>query len=274
MSTVRVYLSGNPVHDRVLEAFYEGCPEEKTLARNFEYEPSDIAVVFGVFKSKVPQSFPRGRVFSQQRSLRKDVVVLETGYINRGDGINHHFAAGFNGLNGRADFRNDGMAGDRAGLLNIEMKAPKDGSFILLCGQVPWDASVEGSDHIAWLGEIAANLMRITRRPIVFRPHPLAKLPPIQGCFYSEGPLVDYLERAHAVVTYNSNTGVDAVLAGKHVFAFDEGSMVWEIANKDVAEIESAKLPDRSQWLNDIAYAQWTPGEMAEGLAWRHLFRK
>jgi hypothetical protein len=53
---VRVYLSGNPVHDRVLEAFYEGCPEEKKIIKNWRYEPADIAVVFGIYKSKVPQS--------------------------------------------------------------------------------------------------------------------------------------------------------------------------------------------------------------------------
>src|SRR5688572_29117795 len=108
----RVYLSGNPVHDRVLRAFAEGCGGE--LVEGWQYEPSKVAVVFGVYKSKVPISFPRGEIFQRQRKNNLDVVVLETGYINRGDGENHHYAAGFNGLNGRADFRNRNMPDDRA----------------------------------------------------------------------------------------------------------------------------------------------------------------
>ena len=110
---IRVYLSGNPVHDRVLEAFYEGCPNESELVKGWDYKPSEIAVIFGVYKSKVKQSWPRGRVFRQQREKNLDVIVLETGYVNRGDGETHHYAAGFNGLNGRADFKNKSMGPDR-----------------------------------------------------------------------------------------------------------------------------------------------------------------
>src|SRR6185436_15291850 len=112
-----VYFSGDPVHDRVLKAFYEGCPVEKKAKSVLEYEPSETAVIFGVYKSKVPRSFARGEIFRQQRENNLDVVVLETGYINRGDGEDHHYAAGFNGLNGRADFKNKGMPDDRAMLL-------------------------------------------------------------------------------------------------------------------------------------------------------------
>jgi hypothetical protein len=72
-------------------------------------------------------------------------------------------------------------------------------------------------------------------------------------------------------VTFNSNSGVEAALAGVPVFAFDEGSMVWEIANKTFDAIDNPQRPDRTQWLADLSYAQWTPREMREGKAWRHL---
>jgi hypothetical protein len=77
LPVVRVYLSGNPVHDRVLEAFYEGLPNESELVRGWKYEPSEVAVIFGVYKSKVPISFPRGQIFQRQRAKNLDVVVLE-----------------------------------------------------------------------------------------------------------------------------------------------------------------------------------------------------
>jgi hypothetical protein len=269
--SVRIYLSGDPVHDRVLEAFYEGCAEEKEFVRGFKYEPSDVAVIFGVFKSKIPKSYPRGMVFRQQRENKLDVVVLETGYINRGDGENHHYAAGFNGLNGRADFKNKGMPGDRWQMLGTEIQPYSNGEKIILCGQVPWDASVEMHDHVRWLKHTAANIQKITDRKIIFRPHPKAPLPALPGCELSMRPLTEDLKDAHCVVTWNSNSAVEAAILGKPVFAFDEGSMAWEIANKTLLDVDTPNYPDRKQWAHNLAYSQWTLSEIGNGEAWRHL---
>lgn len=277
---VRFYLSGNPVHDRVIEAFYEGCPEPKEFVRGFKYEPSDVAVIFGVYKSKIKTSWPRGKVFRQQRSKNLDVVVLETGYVNRGDGENHHYAAGLNGLNGRADFKVGTLPDDRAKLLAEKyphspyssLRPYSRGEHILLCGQVPWDASVDHLDFAEWLKDTATKLKSLTKRPIVFRPHPLAKMGAIQGCGYSTRPIIEDLANAHAVVTCNSNSGVEAAIYGKAVFAADEGSMVWPIANRRIEAIEAPTYPDRKLWFSQLAYCQWLPSEMQEGLAWRHLF--
>lgn len=270
---VRVYLSGDPVHDRVLESFYEGCPVEKELVKDFKYKPSEVAVIFGVHKSKVKKSWPRGRVFRQQRENKLDVIVLETGYVNRGDGENHYYAAGFNGLNGRADFRNKNMPPERWESLGVQLKPYSRGEKVILCAQVPWDASVDHHDHLAWLKETASILKGVTTRPIVFRPHPLAKLPPLPGCEYSTAPLVDDLKSAHCVVTFNSNSGVEALIDGKTIMAFDEGAMGWELANKKLGDIENLKYPDRKQWARNLAYCQWNLDEMKQGLAWKHLFR-
>jgi len=98
-------------------------------------------------------------------------------------------------------------------------------------------------------------------------------LPPIKGCKYSNKKLLsEDLENGWAAVTFNSNSGVEALVAGIPVFAFDEGSMVWSICNRSLSDIESPSLPDRKQWLNDLCYTQWTLLEMKEGLTWRHLF--
>jgi hypothetical protein len=270
---IRVYLSGNPTHDRVLEAFYEGCPNESELVTGWKYEPSEVAVIFGVHKSKVRQSWPRGKIFRQQRDKKLDVIVLETGYVNRGDGENHHYAAGFNGLNGRADFRNKGMGPERWEKLGAQLRPYSRGDKVILCGQVPWDASVDHHKHHEWLLETASKLKVLTKRPIVFRPHPLAPLPAIKGCEYSQRPLAEDLPEAHCVVTFNSNSAVEALIFGKPVYAFDEGSMTWDLANRDFNDLEEPKCHPRLQWAKDLAYTQWTIGEMKEGKAWAHLTR-
>lgn len=270
---IRCYLSGNPVHDRVIRAFYDGLPEPKELIKDWDYKPSEVAVVFGVGKSQVPVSWPRRQVIAQQRNNKCDVVVLETGYINRGDGENHHYAAGWNGLNGRADFVNKGMPSDRAEKLGVNLWPYSEGDDVILCGQVPWDASVDHTDHIEWIMQTAESLKGLTERNIVFRPHPLARLPALNGCEYSTRPLADDLPLAHAVVTFNSNSAVEALVSGKPVFSFDEGSMVWNVSNRDLSQIDNPWKPQRQQWLNDLCYAQWTIDEMRSGEAWQHLSR-
>lgn len=269
---IRFYRSQYPQENYVIESLYEGCPHEKEITHLGDYRPSDVAVVMGVYKKFVPASYARGEVIAQQRRHAMDTLILETGYINRGDGANNHYALGWNGLNGRANFKNRGSSDKRAKKLGVEMKPWKDGDYVLLCGQVPWDASVDFTDHRAWLEEAAHNIRALTGREIVFRPHPKGDLPPIDGCRYSKGPIEQDLLNAHCVVTFNSNTGVDAVLAGVPVFAFDKGSMVYQVANKNWLKIERPEKPDRSQWLNDICYAQWTPEEMMSGEAWKHHY--
>ncbi len=261
---VRCYLSGNPVHDNVISAFYDGCGAEKELVSDWRYDPSDIAVVFGVYKSKVPISIPRGVIIAEQKKRELDTIILETGYINRGDDELCHYAAGFNGLNGRADFRNANSPDDRIRKLGPTLSPWRtDGKHILLCGQVPWDASVDHINFIDWLDKTKAKLATLTQRPVRFRPHPCISKPDMS--------LDEDLEDCWAVVTFNSNAAVDSAIRGIPVFVDDDGSMACEVANRDLSNIESPSIPERQQWLNDLAYSQWTPSELREGLAWKHL---
>jgi hypothetical protein len=225
-----------------------------------------VAVVFGAYKSKVPISYPRATVIAAQRERELDVIILETGYINRGDGESNHYAAGYNGLNGRADFRNADSPNDRAIQLPVVLWPwRQSGEHILLCGQVPWDASVDHINFKTWLNTARERLSQTTDRPVRFRPHPQIAKPDMS--------LEEDLEDCWAVVTFNSNTGVDALLRGVPVFADDAGSMAYPIANKDISQIENPQTPERKQWLNNLAYTQWTPQEMRQGLAWAHLSR-
>lgn len=268
---IHVYLSGDPVHDRVLKAFYDGCPFEKRLLDVKQYLPSEVAVVFGVYKSAVAFSQYRGRIIDAQRAGKKQVVVLETGYLRRGDGPQDYYAAGLGGLNGRADFRNQQSPCDRWEALGIDLKPWGAGEAILLAAQVPWDASVEMVDYTGWLFGTVARIKAMTTRPILFRPHPKARLPRIEGLGYSEGPI--RWEDIHAVVTYSSNLAVEGIIEGVPAIVDDPGAMSCAVANRHLGALENPVRPDRRQWAYDLAYTQWTPQEMAEGLAWAHLFR-
>lgn len=270
---VAFYLSRNPVHDRVIEAMYIGCPHTRLMVFDFEYVEADIAVVFGVYKSRVKISWPRGKVIEKQLAAGKPVLVLETGYINRGDGEDNHYAAGFNGLNGRADFKNKNMPADRAEKLGVRLKDRQYGEKILLCGQVPQDASVDHIDIARWLNDARDEIKSRTSREIVFKTHPQAQVGPIEGCGYTTKPLLEAIQGCQCVVTFNSNAAVEAVIEGVPVFAFDAGSMALAVANTEWDALDSPALPDRTQWLSDLAYCQWNLDEMRSGEAWSHLLR-
>jgi hypothetical protein len=231
--------------------------------------------VFGVFKPRVKQSYARAKIIKQQRKAGKDVIVLETGYVNRGDGPNDYYAAGWNGLNGRADFKNKGMGSARWEGLGVKMAPPTQGEDIILCGQVPWDASVVNVNIVDWLNEVSLWLSTVTSRKVVYRPHPKAKEHPkeVAGAETSAAALQEDLDRAFCVVTYNSNAAVLAVLAGVPATAEDKGSMA-SLVTGDRRQILHPPHPTegvRQQWANDLAYAQWNLDEMRGGMAWEHL---
>jgi len=259
----------------VLEAFHEGADADKSLSNVDRYVPADVAVVFGVFKKSVPASYARGEIIRRQQEAGGKVVVLETGYINRGDGPDHHYAAGIGGLNNRADFRNVNMPGDRWEKLRTPIKPWRQGDAMVICGQVPWDASVQHIDMVEWL-EMSAGYLRRSAvgKPLVYRPHPLAREHParLDGFVTSVGPIEDDLARAFCFVTYNSNAAVEAVLNGVPAVHCDEGSMAREVSSFDVPASLNPVMPDRTQWACNLAYTQWTPEEMRRGATWRHLF--
>ena len=278
-SEVHCYLSGNPIHDRVLTAFAHGCDAD--LRSIDDYSPSDVGVVFGVEKKALEFTKKRGRVIKEQKAIGKQVVILETGYINRGDGGEHYYAAGLNGLNGWGDFRNEDSPDDRWLDLDIELKAPSAAAglgAIILCGQIPWDASVQDTDHPEWLVETARDILQRTDRRLVFRPHPKCPIRAFPHVLYallppSKRTLADDLPHTGTIVTYNSNSGVEALISGVPTICLGEGDMVGKAAYRSLDHLDTKALPPREQWLNDLAYAQWNLTEMAEGKTWAHLFQ-
>lgn len=258
--------TGDPIHDETLTAFCAGVNESGDHAESHfvvEYVPCDVAVVFGIRKDAVPLSQFRGNIIDRHKAEGKPVIVIDSGYVKR----DKYFAVGLNGLNGRADFKNANSPADRWQSLGVDL-APwrEDGGLILLCGQIPWDASVQHTDHLAWCEGILKRLKEATTKETRYRPHPKLK------GVVNQVPLAQEMESAHAVVTFSSNSGVDAAIAGVAVFAFDEGSMAWPVANKSLAWIDSPIKPPREQWAHNLAYTQWTIEEMKEGKPWRHLF--
>ena len=200
------------------------------------------------------------------------VLVLERGYL--GD-RQRWTALGWDGLNGRARFpacQDDGRRWEANFAHLLQPWKVREPRRVLLIGQVPNDASLLHSDHGAWLRETAAALGARPETILRYRPHPLAEsrreprpvLP--AGTEISTGPLGQDLKWAELAVTFNSNSGVEAVLAGVPTVAWDAGAMAGPVAGPAL-DAPPAR-PSRTAWSRRLAWCQWGGPELADGSAW------
>jgi len=257
-----------------------------------DYEESDLAVVPGWIKKLVDVKRGRGELIRAQLKANKRVMILERGFL--GDRAKWS-SLPWDGMSGYGWHNNEDSPPDRWEALGLEMKPwRKEGHHILICGQVPWDSQVDAQNHTKWLHGLVKQLKELTDRPIVFRLHPkirkMMKARNRQGRSYydpcgintlkklgvkmaSKETLQDDLKTAWAMVCYNSNSAVEAILAGIPVFMFDHCGMAWPVANQDLRDIDHPWMKEREQWAYNLAYAQWCNEEFESGLAWRHLTR-
>jgi len=206
-----------------------------------------------------------------------DVLVMERGHI----GDRHAQAAcGWNGLGRRARYVTSEEAGDGHGLRFSRQfgqlrQAWKDGGFYaLLLGQVPGDTALDGmgAGFDAWTQARVAEL-RAAGYAVMYRPHPVAVE---RGHMIrpghaepSRGTLDEDLKWAQAAVAFNSTAAVEAVLAGVPTITLDEGAMAWPMASHAIGE--PLVRPDRTRWLADLAWTQFSLGEIRSGFAWNRL---
>jgi len=76
---------------------------------------------------------------------------------------------------------------------------------------------------------------------------------------------MDDLKHAHAGVFYNSSSSVACALAGVPVFVGERSAVTWNIANKNLNNIEHPEKPDRQQWLWSLAEAHWSRQQSKSG---------
>jgi hypothetical protein len=238
------------------EAFALGLARHGwTVDMGPEWRPSDLLVMWGV----------RQKMAMHDQARRGgQVCILERGYL--GDRFKWTSVSFGGGLNGRAEFR--GKLDDPSRFEKHHGKLVKPWrrahtGIALLIGQVEGDASLAGVNIANWYHDATAEL-RARGYVVEFRPHPLSlgKRKPARS-------LADDLARADVVVTWNSNTAVDAVLAGVPTYAIDRGSMAWDVTTHDLAE--QPYMPWRCDWLTALAWKQWTLDEIAAGWCWAHV---
>lgn len=202
---------------------------------------------------------------AEQKSRGGEICILERGYL--GDRFAWTSVSFGGGLNGRGVFRgpfSDGSRWEKNFAPLMQPWRQRNGGYALIMGQVPNDMSLHGlMPQRLW--EDAAIALSDMGLDVHFRGHPLAERMKIPGTTPAKGDLEAALHGASLVLTINSNSGVDAVLAGVPTIALDNRSMAWPVTAHDIVV---PPTPDRTEWAHAMAWKQFTLEEMASGACW------
>lgn len=211
------------------------------------------------------------RLGAALRQQGHEVLVMERGYL--GDRF-YWTSLAWNGLNGRATFPEYPDDGGERFTNHYRLSPWREcsGEYSVIMGQVPGDASLQGRNLTPWYEATAVLAADAYAKPVLFRNHPVAvqkghKIQPrhTQPCI---GELDAVLDKAEVVITYNSNSAVDAVVAGIPALAMDVGSMAWDVTGRNVGDLVR---PEREPWAYNLAWKQWSLDEIRSGVALKRL---
>lgn len=236
---------------QALAAFGEGLARHGFRVTGSEdFLPADLMVTWGI---------RRQEDIDLQRASGGEICILERGYVGNRLHTWHSVSFG-GGLNGRGRYYgplHDPSRWEQHFSGVMRPWRPRRGGQIIIIGQVPTDTAVRDIDINAWARD-AQQHFEVKGCRVYFRPHP-AICP-------DQCPLSTALDQARLVVTYNSNSAVDAVLAGIPAIAMDQGSMAWDVTSHDLDA--DPVIIRRNAWAHALAWKQWTLDEMRSGECW------
>lgn len=231
----------------------------------------DVAIAYG---------WKHEPVFSAYAAAGAQFAYFDLGYFNRhpskdkgGSREGHHRLA-VNGWD-TADTMARGCPDDRWRDLGIEIapdREPGGPGAILVVGMSEKAAGTHGFVGLAWERQaLEAARAAANGREVIYRPKP-RDIDAVE-------PIESVLKRTAFILTHHSNVAVDGLVAavpchatkgvGKLVSRpegwFIQGAIGCSLAYR------RPKIAERRALLADVAYAQWTPGEMRSGAAWEHI---
>ncbi len=256
----------------VFEAFANGVAH---LGHEVVYNDinADVAVIWSVlWHGRMSANKNVWDTFIKQN---KKVIVLEVGALFRGT----TWKVGINGINKDATFPKGNNNSDRATQFGLELKPwNTDGSKIVICTQ--HDKSEQWTNMPTinqWVGNMVNDIRAYTDKEIIIRPHPRCKIniPGVRTIIPKQipGTYDDFdleFDDVYAVVNWSSNPATQAVMAGIPVYT-GPSSLAWDVSIKDLQNINDPKLHDRTQWLNNLAYTEWSVPEISQGIPIKHL---
>jgi hypothetical protein len=257
-----IFLSKNG-DDEYIDMYAHGLGLQSTPLESWRYEDSTEPLMLrGIMKHKIiKQCWADRRPF---RYMDSGYLGNRPGYQNpQGWKVWHRIVPN--------DLQHDQVIkrpSDRWNQLGLEVASRRRGSTVLIVAPDEKPCKFYGIELDTWLAETVAAIQQHTDRPIVVRERNRSRT----------DRKINRVERAlddvHAVVTFNSIAGTEAILAGVPVFALAPSNAAKPVSNTDLTKIDNPWFPDQDQireWAYHLAYGQFHIDEFKNGRAERIL---
>lgn len=255
---------------------------------DFKYRPSRLAVILGWATTNTggPNITLRKQIIAEQQQQGFKTMCIDASCFKYLDDAGTYLRYSLGGpFYDRAEYANNNSGPEKWNEISQQLSLQlsplqNNNGHILICMQRDGGFSMKALNPIAWLDAKIKELRAYTTRPIVVRPHPNAyemqdfkkytslqykKQWNLSVIDPQKTKLTDNLVGAHSVVLFNSSASVAAVCAGIPVFSDDSSCVSWDVANKNVSNIESPATFDRQQWIQDLAAAHWSDADARLG---------
>ena len=215
---------------------------------------------------------------------------------------NHHWRVALYSPMNNGNFLSDNSPPDRwehmKKIWNIKYEPwrksnPDDPILFVLQPKDNW--SMNELDPIDWFNNVYKKLRPLTKRKFLIRPHPnhMAAMENRKDEFPKDCKLIigqkffsgdekkhyrfnfqEALNNCHAIITHNSTASIDSCVRGIPTFVTSDLAICWPVANTRLEDIENPKYPDRTQWVYDLGYKQWTEKEIKDGTVFKRFKQK
>lgn len=214
----------------------------------------------------------------------------------------HHWRVSLYSPMNNGNFLSDDSPSDRWNMMkslwnvkNEPWRKSNQDDPILFVLQPKDNWSMNELDPIDWFMGVYEKLRPITERKFLIRPHPNHMAQMInrknefpEDCELLEGKahwvgdekkyyrfnFQEAITNVHAVVTHNSTASIDSCVRGIPTFVTSDLALCWPVANQNLNNIETPEYPDRTQWLHDLGYKQWTEQEIRDGTVFKRFKQK
>ena len=272
-----------------LTAFADGARLQGArvhIEKQYVIQPAKLAVILG-WPSPIQTTENiklRAKIVEHQKQQNNHIMAIDANCFKFKDLDSKYLRYSVNGVDyDSSEYANKNSDASRWNILSrdigLDIKDWKrDGEYILFLIQRDGGWSMKGQSPVEWTRQKIEAVRKVSNLPIVLRPHPgkIADLRPLlrTGVTISDStkiPIEHDLKRAKAAFVFNSSSGVASILEGVPLWVDDSGSVCWDVANYNIGDINYPKLPDRSQWINDLAACHWTDQESRQGLVYKQF---
>lgn len=222
------------------------------------------------------------RMFRQFWGVGTHTAMFDKGYVREANGDKvkgwKYWRVSLDGHHPTRYLAQMKMPPDRWKALGLKMKPWKTGKTVIFAGSSEKYHEFYELDHPTKFAEkYVKRLNGLTDKRVIYRPKPswddAIPVPESEFSFGKGTNIVDLLGNAHCLVTHGSNAVFEAALNGVPCIVMGD-AVAKPISSTDLEDVNRPRLAsdaERLQWASNLAYCQWTLGELESGEAWPHI---